>query len=260
MLAAQGLLAEEERDSVIEGLTKIEAQIDAGEFTWRTDREDVHMNIESALIEMIGEPGKRLHTARSRNDQVITDVKLYCRSEIDRVVDLVVDLQRSLVEFALKNPSTIVPGYTHLQRAQPLLLQHYLLAHVEMLERDVGRLQDCRTRLNFSPLGSCALAGTGLNIDRFATSSALGFTAPMRNSVDAVADRDFELELVSALSIVAVHLSRLAEELVIWCTEEFSFITPADSVSTGSSIMPQKKNPDPMVVLTALFPRYWGPT
>ncbi|KAJ9546219.1 hypothetical protein OSB04_025926 [Centaurea solstitialis] len=258
MLANQGLISFSDRDTILEGLDQIEKRIVKGEFVWRTDREDVHMNIEAALTDLIGEPAKKLHTARSRNDQVSTDFRLWCRDAIDTIVARIKHLQVALVSLAKKNSGVIVPGYTHLQRAQPVLLQHHLLAYVEMLERDAGRLQDCRVRLNFCPLGACALAGTGLPIDRFMTSDALGFTAPMRNSMDAVSDRDFVLELLSANSITAMHLSRLGEEWVLWASEEFGFITPSDSVSTGSSIMPQKKNPDPMELVRGKSARVLG--
>ncbi|KAE9603830.1 hypothetical protein Lal_00001795 [Lupinus albus] len=258
MLAQQGLITLSDRDSIIEGLNQIETHIENGEFNWRTDREDVHMNIEAALTDMIGEPAKKLHTARSRNDQVLTDFRLWCRDAIDKILKSMKHLQVSLVTLALKNDGLIVPGYTHLQRAQPVLLQHLLLAYVEEIERDAGRLVDCRARMNFCPLGACALAGTGLPIDRFMTSDALGFTAPLRNSIDAVSDRDFVLEFLSANAITAVHLSRLGEEWVLWASEEFGFITPSDSVSTGSSIMPQKKNPDPMELVRGKSARVIG--
>ncbi|XP_024976740.1 argininosuccinate lyase, chloroplastic [Cynara cardunculus var. scolymus] len=258
MLANQGLISFSDKDSILEGLDQIEKQIERGEFVWRTDREDVHMNIEAALTDLIGEPAKKLHTARSRNDQVSTDFRLWCRDAIDTIAARIKNLQVALVSLAKKNTGVIVPGYTHLQRAQPVLLQHHLLAYVEQLDRDVGRLLDCRVRLNFCPLGACALAGTGLPIDRFMTSDALGFTAPMRNSMDAVSDRDFVLELLSANSITAMHLSRLGEEWVLWASEEFGFITPSDSVSTGSSIMPQKKNPDPMELVRGKSARVLG--
>ncbi|CAL0319295.1 unnamed protein product [Lupinus luteus] len=258
MLAHQGLITVSDRDSIIEGLNEIERRIENGEFNWRTDREDVHMNIEAALTDMIGEPAKKLHTARSRNDQVLTDFRLWCRDAIDKILISMKHLQISLVTLALKNDGLIVPGYTHLQRAQPVLLQHLLLAYVEEIERDAGRLVDCRARMNFCPLGACALAGTGLPIDRFMTSEALGFTAPLRNSIDAVSDRDFVLEFLSANAITAVHLSRLGEEWVLWASEEFGFITPSDSVSTGSSIMPQKKNPDPMELVRGKSARVIG--
>ncbi|GJV42501.1 argininosuccinate lyase, chloroplastic [Tanacetum coccineum] len=258
MLNKQGLMSSSDLDSIVKGLDQIEKQIENGEFVWRSDREDVHMNIEAALTDLIGDPAKKLHTARSRNDQVSTDFRLWCRDAIDTIHTRIKYLQVALVSLAKENDGVIVPGYTHLQRAQPVLLQHHILAYVEMLERDAGRLLDCRDRLNFCPLGACALAGTGLPIDRFMTSDALGFTAPMRNSMDAVSDRDFVLELLSANSITAVHLSRLGEEWVLWASEEFGFITPSDSVSTGSSIMPQKKNPDPMELVRGKSARVIG--
>lgn len=258
MLAWMELISKSDKDSILEGLDEIERQIEAGKFVWRTDREDVHMNIEAALTDLIGEPAKKLHTARSRNDQCATDFRLWSRDAIDIIVDRIGKLQVSLVSLALKNDGLIVPGYTHLQRAQPVLLQHVLLAYVEQLDRDVGRLLDCRSRLNVCPLGACALAGTSLPIGRLMTSEALGFTAPMRNSIDAVSDRDFVLELLSANSITAIHLSRLAEEWVLWASEEFGFLTPSDSVSTGSSIMPQKKNPDPMELVRGKSARVVG--
>ncbi|GLJ15226.1 hypothetical protein SUGI_0248860 [Cryptomeria japonica] len=258
MLAKQGLITADDRDAILNGLAEIQRNIESGKFTWRADREDVHMNIEAALTDLIGEPAKKLHTARSRNDQVCTDVRLWCRDAIDRILGCVNRLQVALINLAIQNEGLIIPGYTHLQRAQPLLLQHLLLAYVEQLERDSGRLVDCKTRLNFSPLGACALAGTGLPIDRFATSRSLGFTGPLRNSVDAVSDRDFLLELLSANSIIAVHLSRLGEEWVLWASEEFGFLIPSDAVSTGSSIMPQKKNPDPMELVRGKSARVIG--
>ncbi|OVA01863.1 Fumarate lyase [Macleaya cordata] len=258
MLAHQGLMTASDRDSILQGLDEIERCIEAGEFVWRTDREDVHMNIEAALTDMIGEPAKKLHTARSRNDQVVTDLRLWCRDAIDKILSCIKRLQVALVTLAKRNEGLIVPGYTHLQRAQPVLLQHLLLSYVEQLERDAGRLVDCRGRLNVCPLGACALAGTGLPIDRFMTSDALGFTAPMRNSIDAVSDRDFVLEFLSANSIAAIHLSRIGEEWVLWASEEFGFLTPSDSVSTGSSIMPQKKNPDPMELVRGKSARVVG--
>lgn len=258
MLAEQGLITISDRDNILEGLSEIERQIEAGEFVWRTDREDVHMNIEAALTDIIGEPAKKLHTARSRNDQVVTDLRLWCRDAIDDILIHLKHLQVALVKLAMKNEGLIVPGYTHLQRAQPVLLQHLLLSYVEQLERDTSRFVDCKERLNFCPLGACALAGTGLPIDRFMTSDALGFTAPMRNSIDAVSDRDFVLEFLSANSITAIHLSRLGEEWVLWASEEFGFLIPSDSVSTGSSIMPQKKNPDPMELVRGKSARVVG--
>ncbi|CAK9313008.1 unnamed protein product [Citrullus colocynthis] len=258
MLAKQGLMSISDRDSILAGLDEIERRIRNGEFVWRADREDVHMNIEAALTDLIGEPAKKLHTARSRNDQVATDFRLWCRDAIDSIVERIKDFQVAMVDLAIKNAGIIVPGYTHLQRAQPVLLQHLLLAFVEQLDRDAGRLLDCRARLNFCPLGACALAGTGLPIDRFMTSSALEFSSPLRNSIDAVSDRDFAMEFLSANSIMAIHLSRLGEEWVLWSSEEFGFITPNDAVSTGSSIMPQKKNPDPMELVRGKSARVIG--
>lgn len=258
MLCAQGLMDAADLEAINKGLDEIAAAIEAGEFEWRADREDVHMNIEAALIEKAGEAGKKLHTARSRNDQVITDVRLWMRDAIDDMLERIVELQRALVLLADRNEGLVVPGYTHLQRAQPILLQHLLLAYVEQLERDAGRLKDCRARANLCPLGACAMAGTGLPIDRHATAQALGFDGPTANSVDSVMDRDFVIEFVSALSIIGMHLSRLGEEWVLWASEEFSFITPADNVSTGSSIMPQKKNPDPMEIVRGKSARVIG--
>ncbi|XP_051145676.1 argininosuccinate lyase, chloroplastic isoform X2 [Andrographis paniculata] len=258
MLASQGLITESERGAIVEGLVEIRNQIERGEFVWRTDREDVHMNIEAALTDLVGEPAKKLHTARSRNDQVSTDLRLWCKDAVVAIMSRIKNLQVALVKLALKNEGLIVPGYTHLQRAQPILLQHLLLAYVEQLQRDLLRLIDYRVRLNHCPLGACALAGTGLPIDRIKTSDALEFSHPLRNSIDAVSDRDFVIEFLSANAITAIHLSRLGEEWVLWASEEFGFITPSDSVSTGSSIMPQKKNPDPMELVRGKSARVIG--
>ncbi|KAB8091458.1 hypothetical protein EE612_016941 [Oryza sativa] len=258
MLAETGLITAGDKDIILEGLDQIEKLIQDGKFEWRTDREDVHMNIEAALIEKVGEPAKKLHTARSRNDQIVTDLRLWCRDAIDKILFRIKQFQVSLVLLASKYVDLIVPGYTHLQRAQPVLLPHLLLSYVEQLERDAGRLVNCRERLNFCPLGACALAGTGLPIDRFKTAKDLKFTAPMKNSIDAVSDRDFVLEFLAANSIAAVHLSRIGEEWVLWASEEFGFLTPSDSVSTGSSIMPQKKNPDPMELVRGKSARVFG--
>lgn len=258
MLAGQGLITATDRDIILEGLDQIERLIQEGKFEWRKDREDVHMNIEAALIERVGEPAKKLHTARSRNDQIVTDLRLWCRDAIDKILIRIKQLQVSLVILASKYVDLIVPGYTHLQRAQPVLLPHLLLSYVEQLERDAGRLVNCRERMNFCPLGACALAGTGLPIDRFQTAKDLKFTAPMKNSIDAVSDRDFVLEFLAANSIAAVHLSRIGEEWVLWASEEFGFLIPSDKVSTGSSIMPQKKNPDPMELVRGKSARVVG--
>ncbi|THG07294.1 hypothetical protein TEA_001884 [Camellia sinensis var. sinensis] len=244
MLAHQGLMSCSDRDSILQGLDEIESQIEGGNFKWRTDREDVHMNIEAALTDLIGEPAKKLHTARSRNDQVLTDFRLWCRDAIDAILSRIKHLQVALVTLAEKNEGLIVPGYTHLQRAQPVLLQHLLLAFVEQVQNLL--------------LATCSTAGTGLPIDRFMTSKDLGFTAPMSNSIDAVSDRDFVLEFLSANSITAIHLSRVGEEWVLWASEEFGFLTPSDRVSTGSSIMPQKKNPDPMELVRGKSARVVG--
>ncbi|KAK1407209.1 hypothetical protein QVD17_38823 [Tagetes erecta] len=223
MLAKQGLMSVSDRDSIIDGLDQIEKQIERGEFVWRTDREDVHMNIEATLTDLVGEPAKKLHTARSRNDQVSTDFRLWCRDAIDTTVSHIKQLQVALVRLAKKNIGVIVPGFKQLPKAEPVLLQHHLLAYVDQLELDARRLLDCRVRLNFCPLGACALAGTGLPIDRFMTSEALGFTAPMRNSMDAVSDRDFILELLSGNAILGLHLSWLGEEWGLWASEESGF-------------------------------------
>ncbi len=244
MLAARGIVSAEDAAKIEAGLGRIGEEIASGAMAWRADREDVHMNVEALLTERIGEAGGRLHTARSRNDQVATDMRLWTRAacertatKIDRFVSVLVVRARGCVEIPM-------PGYTHLQRAQPVVLAHHLLAWVEMLERDRSRLDDARARMNESPLGAAALAGTTFPIDREHTAHALGFTHPMRNSLDAVADRDFLLEALSALSICAVHLSRISEELVLWSTQEFAFVEMTDRFTTGSSIMPQKKNPD----------------
>jgi argininosuccinate lyase len=244
MLAARGIVSKEDAVAIEAGLVTIGREIEADTMAWRADREDVHMNVEALLTERIGEAGGRLHTARSRNDQVATDMRLWTRaacertaSKIDRLIAVLLVRARGTVEVAM-------PGYTHLQRAQPVVLAHHLLAWVEMLERDRSRLDDARARMNESPLGAAALAGTTFPIDREMTASSLGFDRPMRNSLDAVADRDFLLESLSALSICAVHLSRIAEELVLWSTQEFGFVEMTDRFTTGSSIMPQKKNPD----------------
>ncbi len=244
MLAAAGIIDETAARSIIEGLERIEKQIDAGQFVFTSELEDIHMHVEKALAEAVGDDGARLHTARSRNDQVALDIRLYLRDEIDQIVQGMRVFQTALVGQADGNAKVVMPGYTHLQRAQPVLFAHHLLAYVEMLERDIGRLEDCRTRLNVMPLGSGALAGATLPIKRDFVAKALGFPELTRNSLDAVADRDFACELLSALAIFAVHVSRLSEDIVLWTTAEFAFIELADAHCTGSSLMPQKKNPD----------------
>jgi argininosuccinate lyase len=244
MLAATGILRAEDADAILGGLDQIEAEINAGDFAFRRDREDIHMNIEGRLAELIGPTAGRLHTARSRNDQVATDFRLFVRDAIDRTVDDITSLQRALVNQASQHTATVMPGFTHLQSAQPVTFGHHLLAYVAMLDRDKGRLADARARLNESPLGAAALAGTAFLIDRAMTAAALGFDRPMANSLDAVSDRDFALEYLAAIAILGTHLSRFAEELVLWTTAQFAFIRLPDAFATGSSIMPQKRNPD----------------
>jgi argininosuccinate lyase len=244
MLARQGLITAEESDAIVRGLTEIHAEIDRGEFVFKPELEDIHMNIEKALTEKIGPAGAKLHTARSRNDQVNLDFRLYLRDEVDTLDHLLCETQKAFVRQARAHLGVIMPGYTHLQRAQPVLLAHHLLAYVEMFQRDRDRLQGCRTRINVMPLGAAAMAGTGLPIDRQSVAEELGFTAVTANSMDTSGDRDYALELLFCLSLVQVHLSRLAEELVLWSSKEFDFIRMADQYCTGSSIMPQKKNPD----------------
>ncbi len=244
MLAHAGIIGGEDEAAIRRGLGEIAAEIEAGRFAWDAALEDVHMNIEARLSERVGEPGKRLHTARSRNDQVATDFRLWVRDAIDGLDAQAADLQRALADRAAEHAADPMPGFTHLQTAQPVTFGHHLLAYVEMLARDRGRLADARARLNECPLGSAALAGTSFPIDRDATARALGFDRPTANSLDAVSDRDFALEFLSACAICAVHLSRLAEEIVVWCSAPFGFIRLSDAFTTGSSIMPQKRNPD----------------
>lgn len=244
MLAHQGIIPPETAELISAGLDRIEKNIDAGEFKFCVELEDIHMHIESALTEAIGAEGARVHTARSRNDQVALDVRLYLRDQITLISDMICDFQRALISRCEAEPTAIMPGFTHLQHAQPVLFAHHLLAYVEMLDRDLGRLADCRRRLNVMPLGSGAIAGTTLPIDREFVREKLGFDAVTPNSMDAVADRDFAIELLSALSIFAMHVSRLSEDLILWCSQEFGFVELDDAFTTGSSLMPQKKNPD----------------
>ena len=244
MLARQGILTNAERDAIVRGLESVRARIDAGDFTWSIPLEDVHMNIETALTADIGDAGKKLHTGRSRNDQVATDVRLWLRQEIDLVQAEIKRLQRALVDLAEREAETILPGFTHLQVAQPITFGHHMLAWFEMLERDRARLADCRRRMNVMPLGAAALAGTTYPIDRHYTAELLGFDRPAENSLDAVSDRDFAIEFTAAAAILMMHLSRFSEELILWSSAQFGFIDLADSFCTGSSIMPQKKNPD----------------
>ena len=244
MLAATGILTNDERDRIVAGLSAIKADIDAGNFSWSIAREDVHMNVEAALVERIGEVGKKLHTARSRNDQVATDIRLYLRDQIDGILGQLVRLETALVDLAEREAETVLPGFTHLQAAQPVSFGHHMLAWFEMLERDRERLRDCRKRVNVLPLGAGALAGTTFPIDRELTARLLGFDGVADNSLDAVSDRDFAIEFAACASLLMVHFSRMAEELVIWNSQQFAFIDLDDAFCTGSSMMPQKKNPD----------------
>ncbi len=244
MLAKQGLIAAAERDAILQGLTDIEAEIDQGVFIFKPELEDIHMNIEKALTEKIGPAGAKLHTARSRNDQVNLDFRLYLRDQVDTVDALLEEAQRAFARLARKYLGAVMPGYTHLQRAQPVLLSHHLLAYVEMFQRDRDRLAGCRERINIMPLGAAAMAGTGLPIDRRFVAEELGFARVTANSMDTTGDRDFALEFLFCLNLIQLHLSRLAEELVLWSSKEFDFIRIGDRYCTGSSIMPQKKNPD----------------
>ncbi|HHH13034.1 MAG TPA: argininosuccinate lyase [Thiolapillus brandeum] len=244
MLARQGILTEEEKTRIVEGLESIREEIRAGTFPWSVALEDVHMNIEAALTERIGDAGKKLHTGRSRNDQVATDVRLWLRGEIATIRGEIRRFQRALLELAEREAETILPGFTHLQTAQPVTFGHHMMAWFEMLERDHERLGDCARRMNRCPLGAAALAGTTYPIDRDFTARELGFDAPCANSLDAVSDRDFAIEFAAAASLLMMHLSRMSEELVIWSSAQFGFVTLSDAFCTGSSIMPQKKNPD----------------
>ncbi|MFG1399124.1 argininosuccinate lyase [Roseixanthobacter pseudopolyaromaticivorans] len=258
MLATQGIVAGEDVEKIQDGLDTILSEIEAGKFTFRRDLEDIHMNVEQRLADMIGPSAGRLHTARSRNDQVATDFRLYVRDTVDALDAQMADLQLALSEKALAHAATVMPGFTHLQTAQPVTYGHHLMAYVEMLSRDRGRLRDARARLNECPLGSAALAGTSFPIDRDMTAKALGFDRPTANSLDAVSDRDFVLETLSAAAICAVHLSRFAEEVVIWTSPAFALIRLSDKFTTGSSIMPQKRNPDAAELVRAKAGRIIG--
>ncbi len=258
MLAECGIIAKSDARAIIKGLGEIEGEVEAGRFEWSAALEDVHMNIESRLAEIIGEPAGRLHTARSRNDQVATDFRLYIRDTIDAFDAKLGELQLILATKAEDYAGVIMPGFTHLQPAQPVTFGHHLLAYVEMLARDRGRFADARRRLNECPLGAAALAGTSFAIDRRATAKALGFERPTANSLDSASDRDFVLEVLSAASISAMHLSRFAEEIVIWSTPQFNFVRLSDAWTTGSSIMPQKRNPDAAELVRARVGRVAG--
>ena len=244
MLAAQGIIAAQDLADIQRGMAQIRAEIESGAFEWKLELEDVHLNIEARLTQLVGDAGKRLHTGRSRNDQVATDVRLWLRSEIDQIALLLADMQRALVAVAAMNTGTVMPGFTHMQVAQPVSFAHHLLAYVEMFARDAERLADLRKRVNRLPLGSAALAGTSYPLDRERVARTLGFEAVSQNSLDAVSDRDFAIEFTSFSTLVMIHVSRLAEEIVIWMSQNFGFINLSDRYCTGSSIMPQKRNPD----------------
>ncbi|MFJ6025828.1 argininosuccinate lyase [Brevundimonas sp. NPDC092305] len=258
MLAARGIIEQADADAILSGLETIEFEIAGGTFPFRDAYEDIHMNVEARLAELIGEPSGRLHTARSRNDQVATDFRLWVRHACDRQINQLKGLQRVLLARAEQHAADLMPGFTHLQTAQPVTLGHHLMAYVEMFGRDAGRFADARTRMNENPLGAAALAGSPFPIDRHMTAKTLGFDRPMANSLDAVSDRDFALESLAAASICAGHLSRLAEEIVIWMTPMFGFASLPDDLTTGSSIMPQKRNPDAAELVRAKTGRILG--
>ncbi len=258
MLAQVGVLTKSESEKIISGLKKVEKEIAEDEFNFKIELEDIHMNIESRLREIIGDVAGKLHTARSRNDQVATDFRLFVRDEIDEVLKLISDLQKNLVKKAEENLGVILPGFTHLQVAQPVLFSHHLLAYFEMFKRDSSRLYDLRARMNECPLGACALAGTSFPIDRNFTAKELGFSRPTANSMDSVSDRDFAIEYLFCLALVATHLSRFAEEIVIWMSKGFEFVKLSDAFTSGSSIMPQKKNPDAAELVRGKSGRIFG--
>ena len=258
MLVAQDILSPQDGAAIAAGLDQIKLEIESGIFVFSDEREDIHMNIEARLAELIGPAAGRLHTARSRNDQVATDLRLWLRNAIDRIDAAMRDLQQALIDRAEAETATMMPGYTHLQVAQPVTFGHHLMAYVEMIGRDRSRLADCRRRLNESPLGAAALAGTSFPIDRHMTAAALGFDHPAANSLDAVSDRDFAIEFLAAAATAGMHLSRFAEEIVIWCSDPFRFIALSDAFTTGSSIMPQKRNPDAAELVRAKTGRLNG--
>jgi argininosuccinate lyase len=258
MLAKVGVLTEQERDAILRGLSEIRVEIERGQFAWSVELEDVHLNIEAALTQKIGTTGKKLHTGRSRNDQVATDIRLYLRDQIDLILAEITRLQQGLLDLAEREADTIMPGFTHLQTAQPVTFGHHLLAWFEMLSRDYERFVDCRKRVNIMPLGSAALAGTTYPIDRYYTAELLQFDAPAGNSLDAVSDRDFAIEFCAAASLLLMHMTRMSEELVLWTSAQFNFITLPDRFCTGSSIMPQKKNPDVPELVRGKSGRVYG--
>ena len=258
MLGKQGIIEEHEAEKIIDGLKAILADIEADKVEFSLENEDIHMNIETLLTQRIGDTGKRLHTARSRNDQVAVDFRLYVKKEIPKIIDMVLDLEKVLIRKAEANLDTVMPGYTHLQRAQPTTFAHYMMAYANMLRRDVTRLEDCLERMDECPLGAGALATSTYPVDRFQTAAALGFEKPTDNSMDSVSDRDFAIEFLSACSILMMHLSRFSEEIVLWCSWEFKFVELDDAYSTGSSIMPQKKNPDVAELVRGKTGRVYG--
>ena len=258
MLAARGLISGEDAELISRGLDEVRREIEEGRFAFSRSLEDIHMNVESRLAELVGDAAGRMHTARSRNDQVATDFRMWVRDAIDRLDDALAALQEALIDQAEAGADTVMPGFTHLQAAQPVTFGHHLLAYVEMVGRDRGRLADCRARLNECPLGAAALAGTSFPIDREHTASALGFDRPMANSMDAVSDRDFALEFLAAAAITAMHLSRFAEEIVNWTSAQFDFVRLSDAFTTGSSIMPQKRNPDAAELVRGKAGRIFG--
>ena len=258
MLGKQGIIEEHEAEKIIEGLKVILADIDAGQVEFSLENEDIHMNIETMLTQRIGDTGKRLHTGRSRNDQVAVDFRLYVKQEIPKIINMVLDLEQVLIKKAEANLETVMPGYTHMQRAQPTTFAHYMMAYANMLRRDVTRLEDCLERMDECPLGAGALATSTYPVDRFQTAAALGFQKPTDNSMDSVSDRDFAIEFLSACSILMMHLSRFSEEIILWCSWEFKFVELDDAYSTGSSIMPQKKNPDVAELVRGKTGRVYG--
>ena len=258
MLGCAGIIPQKTAEMICEELDNILNRIENGDFEFKTELEDIHMNIESALIAKLGDEGARVHSARSRNDQVALDTRLYLRDEIGMLIDMIREFQRALVGKAAENPAVIMPGFTHLQHAQPVLFAHHLLAYVEMLDRDAERLADCAKRINVLVLGSGAIAGTTLPIQREKVCELLKFSRVSRNSMDAVADRDFAIELLSALAIFAMHTSRLSEDLILWCSQEFDFVELGDAFCTGSSLMPQKKNPDVAELTRGKTARIYG--
>ena len=258
MLGKQGVIEEHEAEKIIQGLQAILKDIEAGAVEFSEENEDIHMNIESELTSRIGDTGKRLHTARSRNDQVAVDFRLYVKKEIPVIVGMILDLEKVLVKKAEANLDAVMPGYTHLQRAQPTTFAHYMMAYANMLKRDVTRLEDCLERMDECPLGAGALATSTYPVDRLQTAQALGFRKPTDNSLDSVSDRDFAIEFTSALSILMMHLSRFSEEIILWCSWEFKFVELDDAYSTGSSIMPQKKNPDVAELVRGKTGRVYG--